>query len=63
MFSPDVLTFLIQVVSKVTLSAADPDFDALAAVVSKTRLELTDAAQSAAIDPANLKVVKDDAAG
>lgn len=45
--SPDVLNFLAVILSQQSVSAADPNFDAAAALVGKARRELIAAIESA----------------
>lgn len=52
MLSPDVLDFLAGVLSQVTVSASDADFDQRAAIISKARRELLAALAEAEAAPA-----------
>ena len=46
MLSPDVLNFLAVILSQQSVSAADPNFDETAALISKARRELLAALKS-----------------
>lgn len=49
--SPDVLDFLALILSQQSVSAADPNFDQTAALVSKARRELLEALRSPSCPP------------